>query len=52
MCTEQNLWKVFRIFLFDFTVRYSLIESIKWVQCFEADFLSFLVEFYNDRQEI
>ena len=23
-----------------------------WVQCFEADFLSFLVEFYNDRQEI
>ena len=52
MFTEQNLWKVFRIFLFDVTVRYSLIESIKWVQCFEADFLSFLVEFYNDRQEI
>ena len=23
-----------------------------WVQFFEADFLSFLVEFYNDRQEI
>ena len=29
MFTEQNLWKVFRIFLFDFTVRYSLIDSIK-----------------------
>ena len=23
-----------------------------WAQFFEADFLSFLVEFYNDRQEI
>ena len=23
-----------------------------WVQFFEADFLSFLVEFYNDRREI
>ena len=23
-----------------------------WVQCFKADFLSLLVEFYNDRQEI